>query len=188
MFPVVFYQDSQLERLCGKSNNLAPNCSKLSAMDLTAKVIFERLYVVSYWGTIGKICQHALCLHALTAQIAAISPFLCNLFPELPLIFFVSTIRADSHSRKVRTGTITPLGEDWRHSIVPFNFHHFFWSMLRKQTFSFKNKKKPARAGWPHLHLSVRPHYGRHWKMKKTESWGRFHLIIPEIGISSSEE
>jgi len=57
-------------------------------------------------------------------------------------------------------------------SIVPFNFHHFFWSMLRKQTFSFKRKttKKPARAGWHHLQLFVRPHYGRHWKMKKTES------------------
>ena len=52
------------------------------------------------------------CLHALTAQIAVISRFLCNFFPELLLNFFVSTIRAESHSRKVRTGTITPLRED----------------------------------------------------------------------------
>jgi len=62
---------------------------------VTAHTIFERLYLISCWGTIGKIFHHAsLCAHTPTSHTATVSRSLPCLFSEtLVSHFFVSTIR-----------------------------------------------------------------------------------------------
>jgi len=61
-------------------------------MLVTAKAMFERLYLVPGLVPICALCHHALGAHTPTAHAPAISRFLCNLFPELPLNYDVSMI------------------------------------------------------------------------------------------------
>jgi len=51
----------------------------LSAIDLTAKAIFDRLMLVPGWGKTGKFCHNALYDHILNAHWPDISRFPCNL-------------------------------------------------------------------------------------------------------------
>jgi len=79
---------------CAKnSNNLAPRCPMLSAIDMTAKTFFERLYLVSGLAPIGAPGQLSLYSNPPTAHYLAISPFPCKHFPMWPLFFPVSTFR-----------------------------------------------------------------------------------------------
>jgi len=75
------------------SNNLAPGCPKLSAIDVTAKTILERFDSVSGLTPIYAPSQLSLCTHNPTAHSPAISRFPCNFFRKWPLNFLVSTIR-----------------------------------------------------------------------------------------------
>ena len=79
----------------GSSNNLVPRIDKVSAIDVTAKASFDRLYLVSCWGTIGKICHHVLCApgHIPTSHTVTISRFRCLSFKPWPLNVCVSMIR-----------------------------------------------------------------------------------------------
>ena len=38
------YRDSLLENCVGSSNNLVPRGTKVSAIEMTSKIVFERLY------------------------------------------------------------------------------------------------------------------------------------------------
>jgi len=59
----------------GSLNNFVPRRPDLSATDLTAKTIFELLYLNSFWKTIGKICHHVLSAHTPIVHVEAISRF-----------------------------------------------------------------------------------------------------------------
>ena len=77
-------------RDCKRScNNRAQMRAQLSAIDVTAKTFFERLYLVLGLCKI-ELCVSCPCaLTTPTIHYYTISRFLCNFFPEWPLIFFV---------------------------------------------------------------------------------------------------
>ena len=69
-------------------NNRGPRWPKLSAIDVTVKTIFERLYLVSGLTPIYAPSQLSLCPHTPTAHSAAISRFQCNFFYPVAPHFF----------------------------------------------------------------------------------------------------
>jgi len=71
----------------GSSNNLAPRCPKLSAIDVTAKIFFERLYLVLGLAPICALSQLSVCSHTPTVHSPAISRFPCNFFQKWPFNF-----------------------------------------------------------------------------------------------------
>ena len=75
------------------SNNLVQRRSKLSAIDVTAKTMFERLYLVPGRTPIYAPSQLSLCTHTPTTHSPAISRFPCNFFRKWPIICLVSMIR-----------------------------------------------------------------------------------------------
>jgi len=90
-----------IRNCAGISNNLVPRGTKVSAIDATVKIIFERLYLVPGLGTsfvfgsrtgyIWALSQLSLCTHNFDRSLTNYFP-ISVLFPERPLIFFVSTI------------------------------------------------------------------------------------------------
>ena len=60
------------------TRNFVPKSTILIATAVKAKALFERLYLVSCWGTYGIFCLHALGTHFPTTHCAAIFQFLCN--------------------------------------------------------------------------------------------------------------
>jgi len=62
----------------GNPNNCGRRWSKLSAIDVTEKAIYERLALVhSRTALICALCRHSLCAHIATAHPGAISRFPC---------------------------------------------------------------------------------------------------------------
>ena len=59
----------------GSPNNPASRCPKLSAIDVTAKAIFEHFVFGSRTAPICALYHHSLCIHTPTAHSAAISRF-----------------------------------------------------------------------------------------------------------------
>jgi hypothetical protein len=81
-------------RNCARSsNNRGPRWLKLSAIDVTVKTVFERLYLVSGLAPIGALSQLSVCSHTPTAQSTTISRFLCNFFPSGPSIVLSARLR-----------------------------------------------------------------------------------------------
>ena len=79
----------------GRFNNCVPRRPKLSAIDITGRAIFERLYLVP---GLCPIEPQVNCPHALPPPLLTPQPFLnfqssCNFFRKWPLIFLVSEIR-----------------------------------------------------------------------------------------------
>jgi len=74
----------------GHNNCLPTRRCKMSAMLVTAKAMFERLYLVPGLVPICALCHHALGAHTPTAHAPAISQFPCNFFPEWSLNYDVS--------------------------------------------------------------------------------------------------
>ena len=64
----------------------------MNAMDVTEKILFERLYLVAGMGTLGLWVNYPYALTTPNVHCTTISWFLCNFFPEWPLIFLVITI------------------------------------------------------------------------------------------------
>ena len=77
----------------GSLNNCVPRRPELSATDVAAKTIFECLYLVSCWETIGKICHHALGAHTPGVHVSDISRFLCKILSQVAPQFVCQTIR-----------------------------------------------------------------------------------------------
>ena len=80
----------------GQHKTLLLRDTKMSAIDVTAKTIFERLVLVPGQCKFFVFCHHTLGTHTLTADDATIFWFSCLLldfFPESPLKFCISTIR-----------------------------------------------------------------------------------------------
>jgi len=65
---------------------------KLSAIDVTVKKFFERLYLISGLTPIDALCDCTLGTHTPTAHSRTISRFLCKFFPEWPIKCFYNTI------------------------------------------------------------------------------------------------
>jgi len=77
----------------GGHNNCLPSRFKMSAILVTAKAMFERLYdLVPGLVPICALCHHALGAHTPTAHAPAISQFPCNFFPEWSLNYDVNMI------------------------------------------------------------------------------------------------
>jgi len=70
------------------SNNLVPRGTKVSAIAVTVKAIFERLYLVLGLTPIYAPSQLSLCTHTPTAHSPAISRFPWDFLPSGPLIFW----------------------------------------------------------------------------------------------------
>jgi hypothetical protein len=73
-------------------NNSVSRCAKVSAIDVTAKAILERLDFGSRTPPICPFCHHSA--HTPIAHSPAISWFPCNFVPKWPLIFLFTTIQS----------------------------------------------------------------------------------------------
>ena len=88
---VIWQKIAPVRGWTGQPNSLISRITKLSAIDVTAEIIFERLVLVPGWRRCGKICQHTLGAHTLTSHAAAISRFPClfaQFFPAVAPQFF----------------------------------------------------------------------------------------------------
>jgi len=69
-------------------NNRGPRWPELSAIDVTEKAFFERLYSILGLAPIGAPDQLSLYSHTPTAHSTAISQFPCNFFSHVAPLFF----------------------------------------------------------------------------------------------------
>jgi len=76
----------------GHSNCVPTRRCKMSAIFMTAKAMFERLYLIPGLVPICALCHHALGAHTPTAHALAISRILYNFFPKWPLNYHLSII------------------------------------------------------------------------------------------------
>ena len=72
----------------GGCNNCVQTRSWMSAIDLTKKILFERLYLVSGMGTFGPWVNCPYAPTTPTVHYSTISRFLCNFFPRMAPHFF----------------------------------------------------------------------------------------------------
>ena len=71
-------------RDCARScNSSTPRCTKVSAIDMTAKTFFERLYLVLWLVLICALSQLSVCSHTPTVHATTISRFPCKFFPRI---------------------------------------------------------------------------------------------------------
>jgi len=70
------------------SNNRGPRWLQLSAIDVTVKTFFERLYLVLGLAPIGALSQLSVYSYTHTAHSPSISRFLYNYFPRMAPHFF----------------------------------------------------------------------------------------------------
>jgi len=87
----------------GHSNCVPTRRCKMSAIFMTAKAMFERLYLIPGLVPICALCHHALGAHTPTAHALAISRILYNFFPKWPLnIISASFIKLSGPMRGYR--------------------------------------------------------------------------------------
>jgi len=87
-----FFKKRGAMSYCSTCNNRVQMCPQLSAIDVTEKTFFERLYLVLGLGTFGTWVN---CPYASTTppiHCTTISRYLCNFFPWMAPQFFWSTI------------------------------------------------------------------------------------------------
>jgi len=69
-------------------NNCVHTRSQMCAIDMTEKILFERLYLVPGMSTFGPSVKCPCAPTTLTVHTTTISRFLCNVFPRMAPHFF----------------------------------------------------------------------------------------------------
>ena len=91
-------------------NNSVHTCAQMSAMDVTKKIRFERLYLISGMDTFGPWVNCPYAPTTLIVYLTIISRFLCNFFPKMaPHLFDHHDSPSNlAESRYPRLGTLLP--------------------------------------------------------------------------------
>jgi|AntRauMFilla1563_2_1112583.scaffolds.fasta_scaffold42083_1 hypothetical protein len=82
-----------IRNCAGSYNNLVPRVDKLSAIDVTLKIFFERLYLFQDWTGLILVELRVNCPYAPTPPLFTLQLFLdfCAIFFGCGPLFFVST-------------------------------------------------------------------------------------------------
>jgi len=91
LFPVIKAIYIKIRDCAASCNNYVQRCTKVNAIDVTAKTFFERLYLVLGLAPICALSQLSVCSHTPTVHSTTVSRFPCKFFPpDWPLNFLLA--------------------------------------------------------------------------------------------------